>query len=182
MNLGMEVFLINVFKLTVMYVLAAILGVLGLTFATHVAFVAVKRYSFGLHALNSTVCTLSGCAMFVFIPWLLSGAGIGNISVAIIFTGVILSLGFFAPADTKAKPLFGAENRKRMKIRAIACGVMVLIATLLIPNETVKLMLTLGAMYQSVSILPLTYKILKRSEKNYEKHERKNELVGESSS
>lgn len=172
MTLGMEVFLINVFKLTVVYVLAALVGILSLTLVTHIAFVAIKRYSFGLHALNSTVCTLVSCTMFVLIPWLVSGFGIGNLTVAILFAGILFSLFFFAPADTKAKPLFGANNRKRLKIKAFASGVVVLIAALVIPNETIKLLLTLGAVYQSISILPLTYKILKRSERNYEKYER----------
>ena len=183
MTLGMEVILINVIKLTIVYVLATIVGVLGLTFVTHIAFVAVKRYSFGLHALSSAVCTLASCTMFVLIPWLVSGLGIGNLAVLAVFVGVILSLAFFAPADTKAKPLFGVNYRKRLKIKAVISGVVVLVAALLIPNETIKLLLTLGAVYQGISILPLTYKILKRSERNYEKFERAKQakLAGESS-
>lgn len=174
MTLGMEVILINVFKLTVVYVLAAVVGVLGLTFAAHIAFVAIKRYSFGLHALNSTVCTIASCTMFVLLPWLVSNfsLGIGNLTVAAVFAGILLSLFFFAPADTKAKPLFGANNRKKLKMKAVISGVVVLIAALLIPNEAIKLLVTLGAVYQGISITPLMYKILKRSERNYERYER----------
>jgi accessory gene regulator B len=181
MQLGVEVVLINLFKIIVVYVLAAIVGVLWMTVVAHTAFIVIKRYSFGLHALNSTVCTITSCTMFVLIPWLTRGTGIGNLTVAIVFAGIILSLYFFAPADTKAKPIFGAENRKRLKIKAVVCGVIILTAALLIPNETVKLMLTLGAAYQSISILPLMYKILKRSERNYEKFESRAGIVSEGS-
>lgn len=178
MNSGIAI--INVFKLVIVYALAAILGILAWTFTAHVAFVVVKRCSFGLHALNSTVCTLVSCTMFVLIPWLVSsfGLGIGNLSVVVVFTGIIMALALFAPADTKAKPLFGAKNRKRLKIKAVVSGVLVFAVALLIPNETAKLLLTLGAVYQSVSILPVTYKMLKRSENNYEQYERTREATG----
>jgi len=171
MNLGMEVLLINVVKLVAIYSLAVIMGTLSLTLITHLSFVAVKRYSFGLHALNSTVCTLVSSVMFVLIPWALSDFGIKNLSVVLVFVGIIISLSFFAPADTKARPLIGVRNRKRLKIKAVISGIIVFLVALLIPNETVKLMLALGAVYQSIAILPLTYKLLGRSGKNYEKYE-----------
>ena len=65
----------------------------------------IKRYSFGLHALNSTVYTLVSLVLFVIIPWLLFGLGIGNLTVAIAFLFVIFVLCKYVPADTKARPL-----------------------------------------------------------------------------
>ena len=172
MVLGMEIFLINVSKLIIIYSLAAWLGILMLTFATHVAFAVVKRYSFGLHAQNSTVCTVVSCSMFVFIPLLLSDLRIdNNVVVAAVFAAVIFVLYRYAPADTKARPIIGARLRKQLNRRAVVCGMSVAATALLIPNESLKLSLVLGAVYQSISILPITYKILRRSERNYENYE-----------
>jgi len=171
MILGAEILLINVSKIVIIYSLAVWLGILTQTFVTHAAFALIKRYSFGLHALNSTVCTLVSCIMFVGIPLLLYGVHINNYTVAAVFAAVVLVLYQYAPADTKARPLIGARLRAQLKVRAVVCGMVLAAIALIIPSETIKLSLVLGAVYQSMSVLPLTYKILKRSEKNYESYE-----------
>ena len=171
LEIGIEFLLINTSKIIIIYTLAALLGILWQSFVLHLAFVIAKRYSFGVHALNSTVCTLISCLMFVASPLLLDGLGINNHLVIISFTAVIYILYLYAPADTKARPLIGVGLRAGLKRRAVASGITLMLVALLIPSEPVKLLLTLGALYQSVSILPITYKFLKRSERNYEAHE-----------
>ena len=173
MILGMEILIINISKLIIIYVLAAIIGIVLQALLIQRSYALVRRYSFGLHALNSTVCTVVSCLLFVMLPWGLLYVGIGNIAVLAIFIPVILCLYLYAPADTKARPLVGRKLRAKLKIKAIVCGVFIMIITLLVPNESVKLLLTLGAVYQAISILPLTYKILKRSVRNYEIYEQK---------
>ena len=173
MELGAEVFLINTSKIIIIYLLAALLGILLQTLTIHSAFALLKRYSFGLHALNSTVCTLVSCFMFVAVPLLLTlgNVGIGNYGVIIIFSAINLILFCYAPADTKARPIIGAHRRKRFKQKAVASAIFLMAVALLIPNESIKLLLTVGAVYQSISVLPFTYKILNRSVRNYEIYE-----------
>ena len=171
MALGMEVLIINVTKLIVIYLLAAVLWVVVQTAILHMAYIAIKRCSFGLHALNSTVCTVVSCCLFVITPWALQGVGINNIAVTAIFIPVIVCLLMYAPADTKARPLIGPAVRAKLKRKAVVSGIILMVAALLIPYNDVKLLLALGAAFQCVAILPLTYKILKRSERNYETYE-----------
>ena len=173
MVLGMEIMIINVSKLIIIYLLAAVIGIVPQTVLLHGAYVVVKRYSFGLHALNSTVCTVVSCMLFVLVPWLtqMLGLGVGNAVVIPAFAAVVLCLYKYAPADTKARPLVGKKLRAGLRKRAVACGVILFVAALLVPNYEVKLLLTLGAVFQCVSILPITYKILKRSVRNYENYE-----------
>jgi len=171
MELGVEIFVINVSKIIIIYLLAVLLGLLWQTLITHTAFILTRRYSFGLHALNSTVCTIVSCCVFVVIPLFLSNIGITNFGVIIAFSIIIFILYRFAPADTKARPLIGVKLRAQLKRKAVACGVFIMITALLVPDETIKTLLTIGAVFQCISILPLTYQILKRSEKNYELYE-----------
>ena len=172
MVIGIEIFLINISKLAIVYLIAIILGSLVQTIIVHGAYVLIKRHSFGLHALNSTVCTVVSYILFAIVPWLLSGVTVGNGVIFVVFPLIILSLYLFAPADTKARPIIGSKIRTRLKWKSIFCGMLLMIATLLVPSEAAKFLMTLGAAYQIVSILPLTYKILKRSEKNYEQYEK----------
>jgi len=169
--LGMEVIIINVSKLIIIYLLAAALGVVVQTAIIQAGYVLIKRHSFGLHALNSTVCTVVSCLMFVITPLILSGFGINNLTVLVVFIFIVMCLYLYAPADTKARPLVGVKLRAHLKKKAVFCGLVLMLITLLIPSYELKFLLTLGAVYQCLGILPITYKILKRSEKNYEKFE-----------
>ena len=171
MTYGMEVLIINISKIIILYLLAWALGIVVQTLIIHAAYGVIRRYSYGLHALNSTVCTVVSCCMFVFIPWLMYGMEVGNIAVACAFAAIIFCLWRYAPADTEARPLVGPKMRARVKKKAVACGIGLMITALLMPSQAVKLLILMGAAYQTISILPLTYKILKRSERNYEKHE-----------
>lgn len=99
-----------------MYSLAAFLGVILQTLTVHTSYIAIKRYSFGLHALNSMVCTMVSCILFVVLPWLLQGFFINNIIVVIVFTPVVVCLRLYALADTKARPLIGQKLRERMEV------------------------------------------------------------------
>ena len=170
--LGMEMMIINVTKLVVLYLLAMTLGVLVQTLTLHAGYLLIKRYSFGLHALNSTVCTMITCVMFAIVPWVFSGFGINNFIVIVVFVPVISCLYLYAPADTKARPLIGEALREKLKRSSAICGAVLFAIVVLIPHPHVKFLLTLGAVYQCLAILPLTYKLLKRSERNYEKYER----------
>lgn len=176
MVLGMEVMIINVTKLIIIYLLAAIMGVVAQTAVLHIAFCVAKRHSFGLHALNSTVCTIVSCTLFVIVPWAVYGLGfgIGNAAVLTAFTAILLCLYKYAPADTKARPLVGKKLRARLKRNAVICGVLLLAVALRVPNNGVKLLITLGAAFQCVAILPISYKLLKRSVRNYENYEHTN--------
>ena len=172
MAIGIEVILINISKLVIMYLIAIILGVVVQTLFIHGAYIMIKRYSFGLHALNSTVCTIVSCLLFVAVPWFVFGIMINNVMVLTVFPFIILSMYLYAPADTKARPIIGSKRRSRLKWKAVVSALLLMVITIAIPNESVKLLLTLGAVYQVISILPLTYKILKRSEKNHEQFEK----------
>jgi accessory gene regulator B len=172
MVVGIEIFLLTVSKLFVIYTLAIILDVVFYTLVIQGAFTLIKRYSLGLHALSSTVCTVVSCFMFVIMPWLLRGMAINNATVIGAFAIIILCLHLYAPADTKARPLIGKRLRASFKRKAIISGILLMGASLLMPSEAVKFLLTTGAAFQVITILPITYKILKRSVRNYETYER----------
>ncbi|MCL1845358.1 MAG: accessory gene regulator B family protein [Defluviitaleaceae bacterium] len=171
MAYSLEIIFLTVSKLVVIYLLAAIFGVVVQTMIIHFAFGLLKHFSFGLHARKSTVCTLVSCVMLVLVPWGLSGVGLGNDIVAVIFFAVIFVLYMYAPADTESRPLIGRNYRKKLKIKAVCAGAVLMLIALFVPNESAKLLLTLGAVFQGVCVLPITYKILRRSERNYEPYE-----------
>jgi len=169
---GTEVMIINISKLAIVIAIALWLGVLPHTIALLAGFNVIRRYAFGLHATNGTVCTAVSVIMFIGVPYLLKDMMISSLTALCIFGFILLSLYLYAPADTESRPLVGEKKRARLKKRAVISGLLLMSVVLLLPDGGIKTMLILGAVYETVSILPLSYKILKRRMNNYDKFER----------
>lgn len=165
--LGIEIFIINVSKLIIVYLFSFAIDCLWKTLAIHFSFVITKRFSFGLHAKNSTVCTLCSLGIFVALPNITCYLTFNNSIVTIIFLFILSAHVMYAPADTAARPLLGIKNRQKLKRKSVLCVVALMMLTLLVKDEYIKTLFTLGAVCQTINILPITYKILKRSDRNY---------------
>lgn len=168
---GLEIILINAMKFIAVYGVALLLGIVWQTITVHLAYLMIRRYSFGLHATKSWVCTVVSVSMFDLIPYFAKGLLLNNWIVLGVFIFVLLNVFFFAPADTESLPLIGKDNRKKLKRKAMVCTLLLTGIALLVPIAEMKVLIMLGALYQVVSINPLVYKILNRRYHNYESYE-----------
>lgn len=168
---GLEIILINTMKFIAVYGVALLIGMLWQTITIHVSYMLIRRYSFGLHASKSWVCTFLSIGMFNIIPYLTQTVVLNNWIVLVISMFILLNVILFAPADTESLPLVGRENRKKLKRKAIACTLLLTGIALLVPIAEMKVLIMIGALYQVVSINPLVYKILNRRYHNYESYE-----------
>jgi accessory gene regulator B len=171
---GTEVILINIIKTTIIMTVAAILGVLPQTIFVMLGFNALRQTAFGVHALTNIGCILSSIVLFVLAPFLLRGFEATPLMIAIVFAFILAAMCLYAPADTKARPLVNAKQRKRFKKISIAICLVLAVVLMLSPFREINLVVMLGATYSAVFVLPITYKLLKREVNNYERY---NELL-----
>ena len=171
MVLGIEVLLHNIPKIIIMILAAHVLGILHLAVLTWIPFACIRRYAGGLHAGNSISCAVMTLLMFVAVPYFLQGVSINAVSTILLFGLVCLGMWKWAPADTKAKPIIGARKRMRLKRQAVIACIAILVVALVIGREEFHVFVLVGAAYALIAVLPITYKILRRSERNYEKYE-----------
>lgn len=171
--LGSEVILINISKLTIIFVIAAFLKMAPQTLFVLIGFNVLRQTAFGLHALTSTGCTITSITVFIIIPYFLQGVGLSSIAVALIFILIFVAMYLYAPADTKARPIIGAKKRQMLKRKTMISCMALAVILIALPYHLndIKLMFTLGAIYATISILPITYKILRRECENYERYE-----------
>ncbi|MBM5597610.1 accessory gene regulator ArgB-like protein [Listeria seeligeri] len=168
---GLEIILINVMKFAIVYGIALVTGVLLQTMTVHLSYLWLRRYSFGLHATKTLNCTLISLTMFVLTPWIFQNVLSNNWIVLGTFAFILLNMFLFAPADTENLPLIGEGHRKKLKRKAIIGTLILTGITLLIPFAEMKTLIMIGSLFQVVSINPLTYKLLRRRYRNYEKYE-----------
>lgn len=168
---GLEIILINVMKFAIVYGIALVMGVLLQTMTVHLSYLWLRRYSFGLHATKTLNCTLISLTMFVLTPLIFQNVLSNNWIVLGTFAFILLNMFLFAPADTENLPLIGEEHRKKLKRKAMIGTLILTGITLLIPFAEMKTLIMIGSLFQVVSINPLTYKLLRRRYRNYEKYE-----------
>jgi len=171
LKLGLEIILINLSKFIVILLVAAYFNLLKEAALMSLVFGSIRRCAFGLHAKNSIICTLTSLLMFVFGSYLSYHLILNNYIVLISFLVIIILLYKFAPGDTECHPLLGEKLRNKLRKDSVITGIFLMLIALIIPNPTIKTIITLASSFEIISILPVTYKILNRGYKNYEKYE-----------
>ncbi|MBC1792237.1 accessory gene regulator B family protein [Listeria booriae] len=166
---GVEIFLVNVTKGIIVYLAAALLGMLWQTLVVHLSYLMIRRHSFGLHAKTSLGCTITSVVMFVILPYFVKEVQLSEWMIVLISGLILLNIAIFAPSDTENMPLFNAQKRHILRRKSIFNTFVVLVVANLIPWSEGSTLILLGAFCQTIAIHPLTYKLLKRRNKNYEK-------------
>ncbi len=172
MKLGFEVLFINLSKFALVFAVAAVVDLLKQTVFMCLVFASIRRSSFGLHAKSSLVCTVTSLTMFVFGSYVAQYIRVDNYIVVVLFSVINVFLYLYSPADTENHPLLSQRLRKKLKRDSVVTGMVLMLLALVIQSQPIKVMIILAASYETVGILPITYKLLNRRYKNYEKFER----------
>lgn len=171
MKLGVEILLINISKMTIIFTLAASLNLLKESIFMSIIFAFIRSTSFGIHAKKSIVCTIITSIMFIGAGALSNYLTVTNYNVIVIFTILNILLYKYAPADTENHPLLGEDFREKLRKKTVIKAMILMVLAIVVPNN-IKILIILAVLEQTLSILPITYKLLKRGYKNYEKYER----------
>ena len=95
--------------------------------------------------------------------------GGGSYIIQYILIGLsILCYLFYAPADTRKRPLVKKNKRIRFKIITLIIAFIYILVFFNINNIFIKNVIACTMMIQAVLIHPLTYKVFKLPYKNYE--------------
>lgn len=169
--LGIITLLINIIKVILVCSIAITIGLLKEVVVMMVIFCSLRLTSAGLHAKSSMICTITSLIFY------LGGAYLSNnftipfntsFIVCIIFTTLLVK---YSPADTENRPILGKENRKRLKKETLIICICFLGFNLLLKSIKVINLTMYVMIFQTISILPYTYKLLKMGYKNYERYE-----------
>lgn len=169
---GLEILLLNIPKLILVLGISLILGVLLQTLLTLASFNILRLKAFGAHAKNASSCFVSSVIVFIPIVYVANKIYINNTFVLVFFSILSILVYMYAPADTEKRPIIGEKVRKRLKQHAVITILFLMLIAFIIPNDNLKTLIALGALIEVVTILPVTYKILKKRRNNYEHYEK----------
>lgn len=152
-KLGIEVALINVFKMIVLYTIAVITNIVLSTFICHVAFFSIRFFSYGIHAKSTTNCTILSLFFFVGIPHIMGLIFIPKIYLLIINLINFVFLYLFAPRKTSKNYLGSIEHQRKLKKQSLVInGIIGLL--ILISSDNVASLLTMGSFLAGMLIIP----------------------------
>ena len=174
MKLGLEIFFINISKFIVVFSIASHFNLLKESLFMSLVFGSIRSTAFGLHAKNSMVCTLITSVMFIAGPYVSYYIKLDNYVVLAAFIIMTFCFYKYSPADTEKHPILGEELRLKLRKETVLKSLFFMVVTMIVKIQVIKAMIVLAIGFDIISILPITYKILNRGHKNYEKYERTN--------
>lgn len=164
---GIEIMLLNVFKIMLLFFTAFILGVLNYTFVAFISFGLLRTFACGVHASTSTRCILINYLIFLGNVYLSSSFLLSKNLVIILFILVLIIVVVYAPADTEERPLVSRKLRTKLKIRSILVVLIIFILILFMPTSIYSNLLTYSMLEEAILITPIAYKVFRKSYKNF---------------
>lgn len=168
---GLEAFYMLTSKMLVLFGIALILKLQKELILFILLYSPLRGFGFGFHANSSLECWLISIPIFTIIPFLAHSFIIPTIIVQIIILLSTISFLFFAPADTKYKPLINTKKRLINKSLLVIVSIIYLFLTLFIKNSLIINTLMFACLWQAICVNPLLYKLFKQPFNNYKTYD-----------
>ncbi|GFP74619.1 accessory gene regulator B family protein [Clostridium fungisolvens] len=170
-KLGIEILLINISKFILILLVSIKLHLVIQTTIITIVLGAIRSKAFGLHAKSSIVCTITSLMLYVIGGYVSNLAQPNKFVIFCIFIAINIALYIYAPADTEYHPLIGQALRRNLKKKAVITGAILMMLALMSTNYVITNLITLASIFEVLSILPISYKVLNRRYNNYEQYE-----------
>jgi len=162
LHIGIEIFLNNINKVICIIILSSLFNILPEMIIILTSFSILRRFSFGIHANSSLLCTAITFILFLFGVLISKSVFINSGSVFLCYSIILLIIYKYAPGDTVKLPIPDQNMRKGLRDKSIAVCVICLLVTNVIGDQVIKQLILMGLTLEAVSIMPITYKLMKR--------------------
>lgn len=178
---GLQIMVGEIPKFFIMAVIAWVLGIFKWTIICFAIMMPYRMYSGGFHLKTHIGCIVGTSVMYTgnaFISQYFQVPYIYKILVAIlleIFSLIMIHL--YAPADTEDVPVVSKKERKKRKIISYVIVTIMLIVAMVIKNNRIFNIITIGILLQTISITRLAYKLTNNKYGYEEYFKNKNTVV-----
>ena len=164
---GLAGLYITISKTIVIFIIAALFGILKELIIFTLIYNIIKMPSFGMHASSSTWCLIASTTMFLGFSYLSIIINIPiNIKIILGIIGIIL-ISKNSPSDTKKRPIINPKRRLIYKLISSLISVTFVILSLVIQNNFWSNCFILTLLLQCIMTMPTTYKIFGQTYDNY---------------
>ncbi len=163
---GLEGIYLTITKMIIIVLLSIIFGIFREVIILLFLFNIIRYFGFGVHARKSSECLIFSILCFIIMPIIFLNSKLDK--EVILVAGIICTvlLLFFAPADTKKRPLTNFKKKLIRKLITILIGGIYIYLSLSIDNYTYSILFILSVVIEAIIVSPITYKILGQSYNN----------------
>ncbi len=164
---GLEGIYLTITKLIIIFITAALLGIVK-EFITLIFLFNIIRYTgFGFHANKSYECLLFSAFCFLIIPIFFINVNLTKFIYILICLFCIFNYLLFAPADTIKRPLINKKKRIIRKIITIIIGITYFLVGLLLFNHWISSILLSVLVIEAIVVNPITYYFFRQPYNNF---------------
>lgn len=164
---GLEGIYLTITKLIIIFITAALLGIVK-EFITLIFLFNIIRYTgFGFHANKSYECLLFSAFCFLIIPIFFINVNLTKFIYILICLFCIFNYLLFAPADTIKRPLINKKKRIIRKIITIIIGITYFLVGLLLFNHWISSILLSALIIEAIVVNPITYYFFRQPYNNF---------------
>lgn len=152
-------------------VTSIILSLTKKVFIMAIIFLLIRFFSNGLHMKSSISCTITSLVFYIGGSFIADVISLSN-EICLVFLLILGSIIVkYSPADTEKRPILGMDKRKALQIKSGIVVVTIIIINILLGSNIVFKLSTIVYLFQMVSVIPLTYRIMNENYNNYLNYE-----------
>lgn len=164
---GLEGIYLTLTKVTIIFILAALIGIFKEVIIFLLLFNIIRSTAFGLHATKSYICLISSTLVFILIPYLCIYININIYVKTIISILCTLYVYKYAPSDTYKRPIVSKKRRRIYKTLSTIICIAFSFILLFINNKFISNALLFSMIVECFLISPIIYKLFKLPYNNY---------------
>lgn len=170
---GLECFYSFITKLSLVLLMALILGTIKETFLLLSFYGLLRSFAFGIHASSSMRCWIITLPIYGLVPFLSKILVFSDTEVALILIITMISFILYAPADTHKRPIINSKKRAIGKMMTLFLFLIFQIIVLTTSNNLIINTILIALIIQAIVINPLFYKLFKMPYANYKTYVKK---------
>lgn len=169
--LGLYLIAELVTKSCLLLITSMIFGLTKEVFIMTIMFLLIRFFSSGIHMKSSISCTIISLIFYLGGSFIAERLLLSNnicLIILVILGSIIVK---YSPADTEKRPILGAEKRKALQLRSGIVTALIIIFNILLGSNIVFRLTTVVFLVQMISVIPITYKVMKENYNNYLNYE-----------
>lgn len=164
---GLEGLYLTWTKVIFITFISIVLGIIKEVLIILLLFNFLRFFGFGFHAEKSSHCLILSTLIFVIIPYIFLQLTITTKIFFLVSIFCLINILFFAPADTKKRPLRNRKKRIIRKILNLIVATSYIAVGLVLNNNYINTLILVSLLIEVFVIIPTTYKVFKQPYNNY---------------
>lgn len=169
---GFDCIFINLNKFVLIFLISFILGLEFYTLIFFIGYGFIRSFASGIHFDSSLKCLISTFITVFTTLFISIHFNIPTYLKMLLFVFSFICILLYAPADTEYHPIVNPKKRKKLKILSLVSALVILLLSISIfLLNVIGNILILSLTFETITILPITYKIFNRRYNNYENYQ-----------